>query len=65
MAIGVVPVYNLPNMPAGFTLIMSALTLSMVYTGNITMWNHPRIALENPGVTMPNATIVVVIKSQR
>lgn len=51
-------------MPINFRLTMSSLTLSMIFTGNITTWNDPIIRSENPGVTMPSQNITVVIRNQ-
>lgn len=43
---------------------MSSQTLSSIYTGNITMWNDPRIKAENPGTNMPAQNITVIIRNQ-
>ncbi|MFQ3684370.1 phosphate ABC transporter substrate-binding protein PstS, partial [Roseiflexus sp.] len=59
----VVPTYNLPSLPAGTTLRFSADTLSGIYLGEITRWNDPRIAADNPGVALPDLPITVVYRS--
>jgi phosphate transport system substrate-binding protein len=55
----VVPTYNL----AGVTLRFSAETLAGIYLGAIKKWNDPRIAADNPGVSLPNTNITVVYRS--
>lgn len=56
----VVPTYNLPGIT---TLRFSAETLAGIYLGAITKWNDPRIAADNPGVTLPKTAITVVYRS--
>jgi phosphate transport system substrate-binding protein len=51
-------VYNLPNLSA--PLRLSAKTLSYIYLGNIFSWQDPAIALDNPGVILPKAAVIVV-----
>jgi phosphate transport system substrate-binding protein len=64
MVIGaVVPTYNLPGLPAGTVLRFSPETLSGIYLGEITRWNDPRIAADNPGVALPDLPITVVYRS--
>lgn len=55
----VVPTYNLP----GVTLRFSPESLAGIYLGAIKKWNDPRIAADNPGVTLPNQNITVVYRS--
>lgn len=55
----VVPTYNLP----GVTLRFSPETLAGIYLGAIKKWNDPRIATDNPGVSLPNQSITVVYRS--
>src|SRR5439155_8106227 len=54
----VVPVYNL----AGVTeeLRFSGPVLAEIFLGTVAKWNDPRIAAENPGVTLPATDITVV-----
>lgn len=54
-------VYNLPNVRA--PLKLSTQTLSDIYLGNIITWQDPRIARDNPGVTLPKAAVIVVHRS--
>jgi phosphate transport system substrate-binding protein len=57
----VVPVYNIP----GFNkdLNFSPDVLADIYLGKIKSWNDPRIARDNPGVSIPNAQILPVYRS--
>ncbi|MSQ15542.1 MAG: phosphate ABC transporter substrate-binding protein PstS, partial [Dehalococcoidia bacterium] len=57
----VVPTYNIPEIPStGKALNFSAETLSGIFLGTITKWNDPKIAADNPGVTLPTKDIVSV-----
>jgi phosphate transport system substrate-binding protein len=56
----VVPTYNLPGVT---NLRFSAETLVGIYLGAIGMWDDPRIASDNPGVTLPRLPITVVYRS--
>ncbi len=53
------------NVPALMTtqLHLGPDTLSGIYLGQITNWNDPRLAKENPGVKFPNLPIVVTHRS--
>jgi len=54
-------IYNLPG--ASGHLNLTGPVLAEIYQGNITSWNNVAIANLNPGVTLPDATIVPVIRS--
>jgi phosphate transport system substrate-binding protein len=56
-------VYNLPGLPAKTHLKLNAKILADIYNGSITTWNDKPIASINPGVTLPDATIVPVRRS--
>ncbi|MGD0895068.1 MAG: phosphate ABC transporter substrate-binding protein PstS [Acidimicrobiales bacterium] len=56
-------VYNLPGLPAKTHLKLNAKILADIYNGSITTWNAKPIASINPGVTLPDATIVPVRRS--
>jgi phosphate ABC transporter phosphate-binding protein len=56
-----VPVYNLPSVSA--TLKFTGAILAGIYLGQITNWNNSALQLVNPGVTLPNACIIVVHRS--
>lgn len=55
-------VYNLPDVDAA-NLQMSAETIAKIFSGEITSWNDPAIAAENPGVTLPDLTVTPVHRS--
>lgn len=57
----VVPAYNIP----GFTgeLKFTPQVLAGIYLGTITNWNDKAIAAANPGLTLPDRSIVVVHRS--
>ncbi len=57
----VVPTYNIPNVTAALRFTPEALV--GIYLGTITTWNDPKIAGENPGVTLPATAITTVHRS--
>jgi phosphate transport system substrate-binding protein len=54
----VVPIVNLPGIPADLTFTPEA--LAGIYLGKIKKWNDPILRRANPGVDLPNLDIVVV-----
>ncbi|MSQ26814.1 MAG: phosphate ABC transporter substrate-binding protein PstS [Dehalococcoidia bacterium] len=58
----VVPTYNIPEL-GGQQLRFSAGSLTGIFLGQITKWNDPKIAEDNPGMTLPNKEIVTVHRS--
>jgi phosphate transport system substrate-binding protein len=56
----VVPIFNVPGVS---DVKFSPEVLSDIYLGKIAMWNDPRIAADNPGVTLPSQKIIVVHRS--
>ncbi len=60
-AAGVAFMYNLPGLTK--TLQLSSYTACGILTGGITNWDDSLIADDNPGVTLPNLTIVPVTES--
>jgi phosphate transport system substrate-binding protein len=52
--------YNLPDLPADLRL--SRQVYAGIFLGEIQHWNDPRIAKTNPGVKLPNLTIVTVVR---
>jgi phosphate transport system substrate-binding protein len=56
----VVPVYNLEIRDE---LKFSGDTLANIFLGKITRWNDPALAKDNPGVSLPDAEITVVHRS--
>lgn len=57
----VVPVYNLPGVNK--ELNFSGDVLAAIYLGQITKWNDPRIAKDNPGVNLPGDSIIPVYRA--
>lgn len=60
-AAGVAFMYNVPGLTK--TLQLSSYSVCAVLTGGITNWDDPKIAADNPGVTLPNLTIRPVTES--
>jgi len=58
---GVVPVYNIEGVTV--PLRFNGALLADIYLGKVTKWNDPAVAAINPGVTLPDADIVVVHRS--
>lgn len=56
----VVPTWNLPGVDK---LKLTPAAIAGIFLGTVTHWNDPSIAKENPGVTLPNAPIVPVHRS--
>jgi phosphate transport system substrate-binding protein len=62
MVIGaVVPIYSVDGVDAELKFTSAA--LAGIYLGKITRWNDPEIADANPGVSLPDAIIKVVHRS--
>ena len=59
---GVVPVMNVPGVPAGRIRLTGSL-LAQIYLGDVKRWNDPQIAAFNRGVALPNLPITVVHRS--
>lgn len=57
----VVVTYNLPGITQ--PLRLDPETIAGIYLGRIVKWNDARIAALNPGVSLPNADIIVVHRS--
>ncbi len=51
--------YNLPGLNGGH-LKLSGPVLAAIYQGKITKWNDSQIAAMNPGVKLPNHTIIPI-----
>jgi len=58
---GVVPIYNIQGISKG--LNFSGQVLADIFSLNITRWSDPRITNINPGVTLPDAEIIVCHRS--
>jgi phosphate transport system substrate-binding protein len=59
---GVVAVYNIPGVDSG-KLKLTGDVLADIYNGKITKWNDAKIAQINQGVTLSDATITPVYRS--
>jgi phosphate transport system substrate-binding protein len=57
----VVPVYNVPG--ASKPLNFSGDAIADIYLGKITKWNDSRIVKDNPGVSLPDKSILPVYRS--
>ncbi len=57
----VVPAYNLPGVSGEIKFTPEA--LAGIYLGKITKWNDPALTKVNPGLKLPNQTILVVHRS--
>lgn len=56
-----VPAYNIPGISQ--ELRFTPELLAGIFLGRITTWNDPEIAKANPGVNLPNQSIIVVHRS--
>jgi phosphate transport system substrate-binding protein len=59
---GVVVVVNIQGLAAD-QLILGGEVIADIYRGQITKWNDPSITALNPGLSLPDATISVVYRS--
>jgi phosphate transport system substrate-binding protein len=59
---GIVPVVNIPGLQSG-KLRLTGPLLADIYMGKVKSWNDPAIVKINPGVTLPNAAIATVHRS--
>ena len=59
---GISPVVNLPKVSDG-QLRLTGDVLARIFLGQITQWNSPEIVSLNPGNTLPDAPIKVVVRS--
>ncbi len=60
--LGVVPVINVAGVAPG-ALKLDGPTLANIFLGKIKTWNDPAIAALNSGLTLPNAKITIVHRS--
>jgi phosphate transport system substrate-binding protein len=58
----VVAAYNLPGVPDK-GLKLTGPVLADIYLGKITKWNDPRIVELNPELSLPDADIITVHRS--
>ena len=57
----VVPAYNVPGVSGELKFTPEA--LAGIFLGKVTTWNDPAIAKANPGVNLPNQSIIVIHRS--
>jgi phosphate transport system substrate-binding protein len=57
----VVVTYNIPGVQRPLNL--TGAVISDIFLGKITKWNNPKIASLNPDITLPNADILVIHRS--
>lgn len=55
-------VYNL-SLPAGSRLHLTGPVIARIFLGQITSWHDPAITALNPGISLPDARISVVHRS--
>jgi phosphate transport system substrate-binding protein len=56
-------IYNLPGLSQGSHVRLNGRVLVGMYDGTITRWNDPAIANLNPGLNLPDITVVPVHRS--
>jgi phosphate transport system substrate-binding protein len=61
LAGAVVPIYNIEGVSQ--ILVLDGAVLAGIYNAKITKWNDPAIAALNPGVSLPDAAITAVHRS--
>jgi phosphate transport system substrate-binding protein len=62
VVISIVPIVHLPGIQPG-QMVMNGDLLAKIYLGEITKWNDPAIKRLNPGVPLPNMSILPVYRS--
>ena len=58
---GIVITYNVQGVSSGLKL--TADTISGIFLGDIAKWNDPKLVADNPGVSLPDAAIAAVHRS--
>lgn len=67
LALGaVVPIYNLPDLPAGKKVQLTGAVLAEIFSGGITKWNHEALKACNPHLSenLPNLPITVIVRRE-
>lgn len=59
---GIAPIVNLPKVGDGQLHLVGSV-LARIFMGEITQWNAPEIGQLNPGLTLPDLPIKVVVRS--
>eukprot|EP00906_Rhabdomonas_costata_P003408 RCo005214 len=52
--------FNLPNVTDA--VVLSREVLASIWAGNVTRWSDPAIKALNEGVTLPNKTIILIVR---
>ncbi len=55
--------YNIPGLGAGVHVRLDGAVLAEMYSGSVTQWNDPAIAVLNPGVRLPATAVVPLHRS--
>jgi phosphate transport system substrate-binding protein len=63
IALGALAVVHSLDLPEGQNVRLDVRTLAAIYLGEIDRWDDPRIVALNPGVTLPEAAVSVVHRS--
>lgn len=56
---GIVPVVNIPGIKSG-QLVLNGETLANIFLGKIKKWNDPAILKLNPGLKLPDSSIIII-----
>ena len=59
----IAPITMSYNLPSVAKLQLSPTSISAIFQREITKWNDPIIAADNPGVTLPDTDIVVAVRA--
>ena len=59
----IAPITMSYNLPSVAKLQLSAASISAIFQREITKWDDPLIAADNPGVTLPSTDIVVAVRA--
>ncbi len=61
---GVVPVIHVPGLHSG-QLHLDGPLLADIFAAKVSMWNDPRIQAMNPGLTLPELPITLVVRADK
>ena len=65
MAGAVVVVYNNPSITSSQNFALDRATLAKIYLGTVTHWDDPAIVALNPGITLNNDEIMLVVREDK
>ena len=63
LSVALVPIYRLDALNVSHSLTFSRSTLALIFAGNITSWDDPHIADDNPGIALPPQNVTVVFRA--